>query len=253
LSVRTIEDTYKCYLNLSCDVIGLDITGDDINRFIKSRKCSDGGKHAYYGVIRNFYNWLYSRKSGFDLARDENPILDADAPKVEKKILPSLTLEQVEEIISQAKCIRDKAIVSLFVDSGLRLSEMANIDSRNINWENRTIKVKIKGKREGLAPFGSRTETLLRQWLLEYNAKGLLWDINDNGIKTILRRLSERSGIVFTAHVFRRTFASILAKRNVDSLHIMRLGRWSSVAMVERYTRSVRFEDSLKLYNDIVD
>jgi hypothetical protein len=32
----------------------------------------------------------------------------------------------------------------------------------------------------------------------------------------------------------------------------MRLGRWESLEMVERYTRSVKFEDSLKLYNDIV-
>ena len=48
-------------------------------------------------------------------------------------------------------------------------------------------------------------------------------------------------------HTFRRTFASILAKRGVDSLHIMRLGRWESIAMVERYTRSVRFEDEFEV------
>jgi hypothetical protein len=46
----------------------------------------------------------------------------------------------------------------------------------------------------------------------------------------------------------RRTFACLLAKKGIDSLHIMRLGRWESISMVERYTRSVRFEDSLKLY-----
>ncbi len=52
---------------------------------------------------------------------------------------------------------------------------------------------------------------------------------------------------------FCRTFASILAKRGVDSLHIMRLGRWESIQMVERYTRSVKFDDSLRLYSAIVD
>jgi hypothetical protein len=46
----------------------------------------------------------------------------------------------------------------------------------------------------------------------------------------------------------RRTFACLLAKKGIDSLHIMRLGRWESIQMVERYTRSVRFEDSLKFY-----
>ena len=51
-----------------------------------------------------------------------------DAPKVGKKILPSLSHEQVEYLIKQAECVRDKAIISLFADSGLRLSELANIN-----------------------------------------------------------------------------------------------------------------------------
>ncbi|MBM3142969.1 MAG: hypothetical protein FJ005_07995 [Chloroflexi bacterium] len=44
----------------------------------------------------------------------------------------------------------------------------------------------------------------------------------------------------------------MLAKRGVDSIRIMRLGRWESIQMVERYTRSVKFEDTLKLYSSIV-
>ena len=47
---------------------------------------------------------------------------------------------------------------------------------------------------------------------------------------------------------FRRTFASILAKRELDNRHITRLGRWESIQMVEIYTRSVSFEDSLRFY-----
>jgi len=57
--------------------------------------------------------------------------------------------------------------------------------------------------------------------------------------------------IVFLLKMSSGIFASLLAKKGVDSLHIMRLGRWESIAMVERYTRSVRFEDSLKLYGAI--
>ena len=68
-----------------------------------------------------------------------------------------------------------------------------------------------------------------------------------------LQQLREKTGLPCNPHTFRRTFASILAKRGVDSLHIMRLGRWESIQMVERYTKSVQFEDSLKLYSDIVN
>jgi hypothetical protein len=41
--------------------------------------------------------------------------------------------------------------------------------------------------------------------------------------------------------------ASLLAKRGIDSLHIMRLGRWESIVMVLRYTQSVKFEESFQL------
>ena len=47
LSIRTIEDTYKCYLNLSREVVGLDVTGQDIQRFLARQRCTDGGKHAF--------------------------------------------------------------------------------------------------------------------------------------------------------------------------------------------------------------
>jgi hypothetical protein len=49
-----------------------------------------------------------------------------------------------------------------------------------------------------------------------------------------------------------KDIASLLANIEIDRPRNMRLGRWSSVAMIERYTRSVRFEDSLKLYTSII-
>jgi integrase/recombinase XerC len=211
--------------------------------------CTNGGKHSYFRALRCFYKWLYSPKSGFTLNPQENPILMVDAPKLEKKILPSLTVEQVNFLIDQVECVRDKAIISLFADSGLRLSELVSIKLENIDWSRRLIKVWCKGSKEGLAVFGIRTEQLLKQWLSEYHPDGgNVWGIHKWGVVEMLAILKQKTGLPCNAHTFRRTFASILAKRGVDSLHIMRLGRWESMAMVERYTRSVKFEDSLKFY-----
>ncbi len=252
LSPRTIE-FYAEFLTRAKQVVGIQVIGQDITHFLKSLTCTNGGRHGYYRVLRCFYNWLYSPKSGYNLNPQDNPILLVDAPKVEKKILPSLTTEQLDYLIEQVDSTRDKAIISLFADSGLRLSELANISPHNIDWDNRLIKVTCKGNKEGLAPFGVRTESLLREWLSQYRADGRLWDINHWGINIMLQRLAAKTGLPCNAHTFRRTFASILSKRGVDSLHIMRLGRWESIQMVERYTRSVRFEDSLKLYSSIMD
>ena len=131
--------------------------------------------------------------------------------------------------------------------------ELTNIYTHNIDWEHRLIKVKCKGNKEGYAPFGQRTEKLLREWLSQYRANGRLWDINRWSIIDMLSRLEAKTGLRCNPHTFRRTFTSILAKRGVDSLHIMRLGRWESMAMVERYTRSVTFQDSLRFYKAPLD
>ena len=251
LSPRTI-DFYIGYLKRAKKVIGTEVTGQDISKFLDSRTCTMGGKHAYYSTLKVFYRWLYSPKSGWNLDPQCNPITWVEPPKVEKKILPSFTVKQVDFLIEQAVCVRDKAIISLFADSGLRLSELANINPANIDWEHRIIKVTCKGNKEGLALFGERTEQLLKQWLCEYRVHGKLWNLNWWGIKDMLDRLEDKTGIHCNPHIFRRTFASILAKRGVDSLHIKRLGRWESIAMVEHYTRSVRFEDSMKFYTPVV-
>jgi site-specific recombinase XerD len=203
--------------------------------------------------LKTFYRWLYSPKSGFALNPQDNPILMVDPPILEKKILPSLTVEQENYLIDEAQCVRDKAIISLFADSGLRLSELVSIRLENIDWSRRLIRVWCKGNKEALAVFGTRTELLIRQWLSEYNPnEGNVWGIKKWGIVEMLSVLKARTGLPCNAHTFRRTFASILAKRGIDSRHIMRLGRWECLAMVERYTRSVKFEDSLKLYSAIV-
>ncbi|MHA2067638.1 MAG: tyrosine-type recombinase/integrase [Candidatus Thorarchaeota archaeon] len=47
-------------------------------------------------------------------------------------------------------------------------------------------------------------------------------------------------------HTFRRTFACLLPKAGLDTMTIKGLGKWESIAMVERYTRFVRFVDNLK-------
>jgi integrase len=64
----------------------------------------------------------------------------------------------------------------------------------------------------------------------------------------MLQVLSSETGLPCNPHTFRRTFACLLRKAGVDTMTIKDLGRWESLEMVQRYTRSVTFEDSLKFY-----
>jgi integrase len=64
----------------------------------------------------------------------------------------------------------------------------------------------------------------------------------------MLRRLKQRTSLPCNPHTFRRTFACLLRKAGIDSMTIKELGRWESLEMVQRYTRSITFNDSLKFY-----
>jgi site-specific recombinase XerD len=248
LSQGTI-DFYNCYLRKAINHLGLNPKVSGINGFLNDLGCSGGGKHAYYRAMRVFYRWLYSQRSGYNLNPQSNPILAVDPPKVEKQILPSMMAEQVLQLIDQTENIRDKAIISLFTDSGLRLSELASIKIQDIDWKQRLIRVRCKGNKEALATYGEKTEGYLKQWIAEYSPNGnYIWGINKWGIIEMLKQLKAKTGLPCNPHTFRRTFACLLRKAGVDTMTIKDLGRWESLEMVQRYTRSVTFQDSLKFY-----
>jgi len=199
-------------------------------------------RHAYYRTLRAFYNWIQAEYS------IDNPMKGVRAPILSKVMLPALTADQVKQLIDGAESVRDKAIIALFAESGLRLAELTNIRPDDINWQGRCIKVLGKGRKAALAPFGDLTEMHLSQWLSEYKPDGNLWGLNEWGITSMLRRLEVKTGITCNPHTFRRTFAVLLRKAGIDTMTIKELGRWESLEMVQSYTRSFSFQDSMKFY-----
>ncbi len=160
ISLKTIHDFYEKYLTKAIPVIGLTPTPSTI---INSLSCSPGGKHAYFRAIKAFYNWLYNPKSGYDFQSKDTPVIWVEAPKVPKLILPSLTRQELELLISRVNLVRNKAIITLFTESGLRLAELANIKLEDIDWQSRIVKVLGKGGKEAYAPFGELSEKYLRE------------------------------------------------------------------------------------------
>jgi site-specific recombinase XerD len=242
ISPRTLEFYEAC---LRPFVVNYELTPTDINSFLANLNCHNG-KNAYYRAIRAFCNWLYRQGHMKD-----NPIKRVDTPKMTKVLLPSLTQEQVADLIDQAEAVRDKAIISLFADSGIRLNELVNIKESHIDWESRTVTVWGKGGKQRKAPFTKRTADLLRQIFRVNKVNGVsknIWGLERRGIQIMLYRLQEKTGLSCNPHTFRRTFASNLHRAGLDVEHIMRLGGWESLDMVLRYTRSVKFEESLRLY-----
>jgi site-specific recombinase XerD len=241
---------YSKYLTKAIQVLSLTPSPRKIHMYFDSLTCSIGGKHAYFRAISVFYNWLYHPRSGFNFVNKTNPISLIDPPRRPKLILPSLSKEQVQLLISKAKSVRNKAIIALFTESGLRLSELTNLKYQDIDWKARTVKVLGKGNKEGYAPFGSLAEAYLREWVNEYqpSSNETIWDIGFWGIKEMLNDLEKETSLHCNPHTFGRTFACLLRKAGVDTMAIKDLGRWESLEMVQRYTRSVTFEDCMRHY-----
>jgi site-specific recombinase XerC len=128
ISTHTILFYKRCLIRL---ITSYELTPKGINSFLTNLDCNSGGKLAYYKGIRAFCNWLVRNEYLKD-----NPIKKVDPPKLGKPILPSLTAEQVNYLIGYVDSLRDKTIISLFADNGMRLSELAKIKPYDIDWSN---------------------------------------------------------------------------------------------------------------------
>ena len=240
------EQFYRIKLGRFLDEVNVDTAQrQDIELFLLQFS-NPGNRHAYYRAIKTFYNW---REETFDLP---NPMKKVRAPRLSKLILPTLTREQVYILLDRVENVRDKAIIALFTESGLRLAELAGIKREDIDWKSHTVRIIGKGRKEALAPFGSLTAKYLKAWLDLCQADGNIWGLNRWGIISMLRRLEAATGLPCNPHAFRRTFACLLRKSGLDVMTIKDLGRWESLEMVQRYTRLITFQDSLRFYKGVM-
>jgi len=245
VSLKTLRFYQERLSKFVRNVNYLKATTATIQRYLNTVPANENGlatRHASYRTIKTFYRWL---KSEYGL---NNPVEGIQAPILGKPMMPTLDETQVKQLIASVDCVRDKAVIALFVESGLRLSELANIQPDDINWTGRCIKVLGKGRKVAYAPFGDLSNQYLTAWLAEYKPDGNTWGISADGIATMLKRLEAKTGITCNPHTFRRTFAVLLRKAGIDTMTIKELGRWESLEMVQRYTRSFSFQDSMKFY-----
>ena len=134
----------------------------------------------------------------------------------------------------------------------MRLNELANINASDINWDNYTVTIWGKGNKQREVAFTERSARLLKELISQNGTGENIWHMKPRGIQNMLLELAKITGLPCNPHNFRRTFASNLHRAGLDIEHIMRLGGWESLEMVLRYTRSVKFEDSLKLYRGLL-
>jgi integrase/recombinase XerD len=242
LSTNTLLFYQRCLSK----AIGIDLTAQGINSFLASLTCGNG-KFAYYRAIRALCSWLH--RNGHI---EKNPIKLVDSPHVAKKLLPTINDEQIQLLMEKVESLRDKCIILLLFDSGLRLSEICSVKARDIDWDTNTLRVVVKGNREEKAAFTPMTAMLLKEYLVRNgHNSNTLFGMKPKSVQCMLSKLSKEVGFPCNAHSFRRGFACNLHKKGLSTLSIMHLGRWSSLDMVSRYCRSITFDDCLEQYKQV--
>ncbi len=169
-------------------------------------------------------------------------------PKVAKERLPVLTVEQLQ-IIVRACNVRDKAIILLMVDSGLRRNETVFLSWGDVEIASGLLRVRLgKGKKDRSSVIGAITRRALlayRRTLANSVDIAPLFQtqagcrFTSDGFIQIFHRLTNRTKIYVSPHCLRRTFVIMSLRNGMDVLHIQALLGHVSLDMVERYAQMV--------------
>ena len=153
LSPRTVQ-YYEEKLNYLCNHSGgrvFDLTKSDVLRILASLSCNAGGKQAYLRAWKTFYSW--AEDSGFVAT---NPCRKVRI-RVPRPLRHSVDVNDIARLIDCCRTDRDRALVSMLADTGLRLSELAGLQPTDVDLPSGTIKVWGKGARQRVVRYGPRT------------------------------------------------------------------------------------------------
>jgi len=127
------KKTLEIYQLTLGSFVGYPLTPDGINAYLNSLTCGNAN-HNYFRCIKTLCRWLYHNHY-----IQSNPVERVLPPKRQKKLLPAVSKEQLEILLSHCHSERGKAIISLLWYSGMRLSECANVKASDFSWDEGTV------------------------------------------------------------------------------------------------------------------
>ncbi len=187
--------------------------------------------NTYARAIKTFYSWI--TEQGLISA---NPLAPVKIPKKPKTLPKVYTEPELRALLAAAEAnIRDKAIVSLFIDSGIRLGELAGIKMGNLDIDAGWVKVMGKGRKERIVPFQSDAAQCLELYVaakrqnagkddfLFLTEDGL--PLSKRGVQSLLVRLGKKAGVQerLSPHKLRHSFATLGSNygANLEQLRII--------------------------------
>ncbi|HUU49608.1 MAG TPA: tyrosine recombinase XerC [Nitrospinota bacterium] len=206
-------------------------------------------------TLRSFFQYLI--REGYT---DKNYPKMVSAPKQEKRIPSFLSVDDIYKLLESPKgmkplVLRDLAILELFYASGIRISELVNLDLKDLNFQDRFVKVLGKGRKERIVPLGRKSSEALQNYInirndlikkgsderesmsaLFLNNKGRR--ITPRGVQNIVMKYVRDAGLKkkISPHTLRHSFATHLLDAGADLRTIQEFLGHSSLSTTQKYT-----------------
>ena len=208
-------------------------------------------------AIRTFYKFLFRERY-----IDSNPAISLSAPKRPKSLPKFLTPEEVERILNNVKIetpagFRNRVILELLWATGMRISELSNLNFGDLNLDENEIRVFGKGAKERIVLVSDRAKVYLIQYINsarqliapEYNTDEINEDtplfINNTGyrlqnktVRKVINEIVEKIELPkkVTPHVFRHSFATKLIENGADLRVVQELLGHAGISNNQIYT-----------------
>lgn len=201
--------------------------------------------------IRSFYQYLVRMKQ-----IEDNPTVGLESPKLEKKLPTVLSVNEINLLLEQPKCVdlkgyRDKAMLEMLYATGIRVSELMNLNIEDIDLEGGFIKCKGATK-ERVIPVGHTACNAISEYLNQARAS-MLHDekekalfVNTNGGRLtrqgfwkIIKQYKNQAKLTadITPHTLRHSFATHLLENGADLKAIQEMLGHSDISSTQVYTQ----------------
>ena len=216
--------------------------------FLASNNISASSITRKIASIKGFFKYVSANRE-----IKANPALAINSPKLPKRLPKVITFEEIKKLLNNRLTVKEKAVFELLYATGLRVSELVNLEIKNVDFKNNLIKTTGKGSKERFVPVGKKAKAALNEYFKQRelilktkfgsNYKENAIFINDNGKKitrqwvyNFIKKQGETIHKQISPHTIRHSFATHLLENGADLRAVQELLGHSSVVTTQLYT-----------------
>ncbi|MHA0046541.1 tyrosine-type recombinase/integrase [Deinococcus sp. PEB2-67] len=205
---------------------------------------SPAGAHARLRVLRSFLNW--ATEEGYFA---KSPMARVPLPRLKQKMLDAVSAQDMKKLILAAQNspspIKLQALLAVLYDTGLRVSELWNLELRDILPTQCLMIREGKGGKDRIVPISRPTLKLIHRYIRDERPESSLSNLflvdehssySNVSIYKLLERLCKRAKVKrYSPHAFRRGFAVNYIRNGGDQFTLMRVLGHTTITMTNRY------------------